>query len=176
MLETPFSFEFGLAPVEFERIGRLSLRWSHIDHIIGNCLRAKLRLTNSEAVIAIFSLPAERRLSNLNDLAKMAPLNSDAFAALTALNWVMPGLRSIRNNVIHAVLNQDDDGEIQFELRSKQRSYSKAQIFASEELTNFAAHAAISLRMAIGVFGADGERHPLPPRPQVPESLRPFFN
>jgi hypothetical protein len=62
MLETPFRFEPSLTPGEFQKLGQLTLRWSHIEHIIGNCLKVMLRLSDDEAVIMVFRLSLEERL------------------------------------------------------------------------------------------------------------------
>ncbi len=39
ILPSPFRFEAKLSAEAFEKLGRLSLRWSHIDHMIANCLK-----------------------------------------------------------------------------------------------------------------------------------------
>lgn len=172
MLDTPFRFEEELTSEEFQKLGQLSLRWSHTEHIIGNCLKVMLRLTDEEAVAMIFPLPVERRLDKIKELSALTPLNSDAQAAFDELRDVMRGIQYVRNNVIHAiVINHPDHGQL-FHLRSKGRSLRKAQIFSCEELTNYAAHAALSLRYALGLKGSPGERFPLPDRPEIPEVLR----
>ncbi len=175
MLDTPFGFEFKFTPKEYEKLGQLSLRWSHIEHVLANCLRSMLRLSNEEAVIVIFEMGAEKRLSHINELTEILALNKDAKAALKEVNWVVPGVRQIRNNVVHTVIMYDDKNQEIFELRSKGRRFTKEQVFASEELTNYAAHAVISLRMALGVFGSEASRHALPDRPAVPECLKGCF-
>ena len=48
MLKSPFDYESEFSAEELQKIGALSLRWSHIDHIIGNCLRVMLRLSDEE--------------------------------------------------------------------------------------------------------------------------------
>jgi hypothetical protein len=175
MLNTPFSFEMSFTPAEYEKLGQLALRWSHIEHVLANCLRSMLRISNEEAIIVVFEMGAEKRLAHINELASIQQLNKDAKAALSGLNWVISGIRSIRNNVAHAVIMYDDKGRELFELRSKQRQFTKEQVFASEELTNYAAHAAISLRLALGVLGAEDSRHALPERPDVPKCLTGYF-
>jgi hypothetical protein len=76
MLETPFRFESELSADDYQKIGLLSLRWSHTEHIIGNCLKVMLRLTDEEAVIAVFSLNLEQRLNRMKELARINALNA----------------------------------------------------------------------------------------------------
>jgi hypothetical protein len=49
MIPSPFWFEGKLTPEDYQKLGKLSLRWSHIDHLIANCLKKLLRLTDDEA-------------------------------------------------------------------------------------------------------------------------------
>jgi hypothetical protein len=173
MLETPFNFEPGLTPEDYQKLGQLSLRWSHTEHVIGNCLKTMLRLTEDEAIAIVFPLSLEQRLSRMRELAKLAPLNAEAAPALVELLYIMPGIQYVRNNVAHAVVIMDpDEKDHRFHLRSKQRSLTKAQIFDTEEITNYAAHVAYSLRFALGVKDNPGARHALPDRPEIPEFLR----
>ena len=81
---------------------------------------------------------------------------------------VMPGLRQVRNNVAHAVLKDDGTAQQIFESRKTKRVFTKAQIFATEELTNYAAHAALVLRDKLGEKDPAGAPGPLPARPQIP--------
>jgi len=175
MIDIPFNFEPDLQDSEFEKLGRLTLRWAHIDHVIGNCLKRLLRLSDEDAIKVIFPMPEERRMTTINELAPERRLKKDAIIALEALNWVLPGIRMVRNNVIHTVMFQDKDGNHYFELRSKRRKLSKEQVFAVEELTNFAAHAVLSFRFALGLKSRVVARHALPGRPAVPECLRAYF-
>jgi hypothetical protein len=62
MLTSPFRFDKELSSEDFERLGRLSLRWSHIDHMLANCLKILLRLDDNQARIMIFPLTSELRL------------------------------------------------------------------------------------------------------------------
>jgi hypothetical protein len=175
MLDTPFLFEETLTDGDFQKIGQLSLRWSHIEHIVGNCLKTMLRLTDEEAIIAVFPLNVDQRLTKIKQLAELSPLAVDAQAALDELMPAMKALQVVRNNVVHAVIVEDNDDGHLFHLRSKERSLTKAQVFSAEELTNYAAHAALSLRFALGLKGERGARHPLPERPEIPEFLRSHF-
>ena len=104
MIPTPFWFEGELTPADFEKLGQLSLRWSHIDHIIGNCLKILLRLNEEEAVAVVFPLATDRRISLLKELARGKPLSTEASHALREPWGIMPALQSIRTNVAHAVV------------------------------------------------------------------------
>jgi hypothetical protein len=44
MIPTPFRYEANVTPEDFQKIGQLSLRWSHTEHIIANCLKVMLAL------------------------------------------------------------------------------------------------------------------------------------
>jgi hypothetical protein len=171
MLQTPFHFEPGLSPEDYQTLGTLSLRWSHIDHVIGNCLRVMLRLTEEEAIAIVFPMSLDQRLQKLNELAPLNELNDEAKAALRELAKVMQAIRYVRNSVIHAIVIADDEGGHKFHLRSKQRTLTKEQIFSTDELTNYAAHVVYSLRYALGLKDIPGARHAMPDRPQVPEFL-----
>ena len=75
MLNSPFQYETWLSPEEYQKLGELSLRWSHIDHMIGNCVAAMLKLSAEQAAIMVFPLNAERRLDRVKDLAKTKRIN-----------------------------------------------------------------------------------------------------
>jgi len=173
MIETPFNFEPNLLPEEYQKLGQLSLRWSHIEHVIGNCLKVMLRLSEDEAIVIVFPASLELRLRKMKELAEINELNPDAQRAHDEIQLVMKGIQYVRNNVVHAVVIPETDGEHTFHLRSKKRSLTKEQIFSTEELTNYAAHAALSLRYALGHKQlAPGARYPLPDRPEIPKFLR----
>lgn len=45
MIASPFSFEpEQLSDQDYQKIGHLSIRWSALEHVTGNCLKAMLRL------------------------------------------------------------------------------------------------------------------------------------
>jgi hypothetical protein len=46
MIPTPYNFEPTLSDQEFMKIGHLSVKWSHLEHIVGNCLKVILRLND----------------------------------------------------------------------------------------------------------------------------------
>jgi hypothetical protein len=172
MLDTPFHFEADLSAEDYRKIGQLSLRWSQTEHIVGNCLKVMLRLSDDEAIAMVFPLSLEMRLARIEALAQINPLNADARAAFDELRLVMKGIQYVRNSVAHAVVIKDTvEGHV-FHLRSKDRTLTKAEIFSTEELTNYAAHAALSFRVALGFKDAEGSRHALPERPEIPPFLR----
>ena len=173
MIPTPFRFEAELSDQEFQKIGQLSLRWSHIEHIIGNCLKVMLGLPDDQAVVMVFPLSLSQRLDRMSELADLKPLNPEAKAAFDELKPIMKGIQLVRNNVIHAIVGEDEDGGQVFHLRSKQRSLTKAQVFGAEELTNYAAHLVVTLRYALGVKNDPDRRHAKPDaRPEIPAFLR----
>ena len=93
MLQSPFRFDTELSQEDFERLGRLSLRWSHIDHMIANCLKVLLGLDEDQARIIIFPLTSDLRLQRMDKLAKLKPLPSPkATKAFRELRTVMGGL------------------------------------------------------------------------------------
>ncbi|MGX8013734.1 hypothetical protein ACVDG8_034585 [Mesorhizobium sp. ORM8.1] len=124
-----------------------------------------------EAVIMVFPLSTEQRLQRLGQLAKVKPLNAEAEKALGELSAVMKGLQIVRNDTIHGIMADDGSGFV-FHNRAKQRQIPKDKVFSCEELTNYAAHAVLSLRFALGLKDNLDSRHPLPERPEVPEFLR----
>ncbi len=172
MIPTPFRFEPDLTPEEFQKIGQLSLRWSHTEHIIGNCLKVMLRLSEEEAVVVVFPLSLDQRLKRMADLAQINCLNDTAQRALDELQIIMKGIQYVRNNVVHAIVMKDDKKGHVFHLRSKSRSLTKAEIFSAEELTNYAGHVTLALRFALGEKEEGGHVYTLPERPEVPEFLR----
>jgi hypothetical protein len=175
MITTPFLYEEKLTDEELKKIGQLALRWSHTEHILGNCLKVMLGLTDEQAIVTVFPLSLHQRLDQLRKLAAINPPNDDAKAALAELLAVMPMIQAVRNGVIHAIIVDDGAGEQMFHLRSKERSIAKKEAFEAEELTNFAAHAALSLRHALGFKDVAGSRHALPGRPEIPASLQRFL-
>lgn len=172
MLASPFRFDKELSSDDFEKLGRLSLRWSHIDHMIANCLKVLLGLNEDQARIMIFPLTSELRLQRIEELTRLKPLPSDkAKTAFQELRTVMRGIRVVRNNVIHAVLIEDA-----FTIRSNKRTFTREQIFETEELTNYAGILAITLRHELGERDpAYDPPDPLPARPLVPEFLKPYI-
>jgi len=173
MIPVPFSIEPELTAEEFCRIGQLTLRWSHIDHIIGNSLKAALGLSDEQATIMVFPLTMEARLDRLKNLFQITPPDDAAKTALNELLPAMKGIQYVRNNVIHGnVIDDTKEGYI-FHLRSKDRTLTKAEIFSIEELTNYAGHCALALRYGLGIANVrPGHVYTLPGRPEIPEFLR----
>lgn len=170
-MESPFRFEEWLTDADYKKLAELTLRWSHIEHVIANCLRVLLGMSMDDAEIMVFPLTLENRLQRIKKLANTKKLNDDAKTALEALQGVMGYIQKVRNTSIHAVVIDDPDKGQMFHLRSKGQSYTKDEVFSTEEITNYAAHAAISLRYALGIKDEPGARHPLPKKPAIPEFL-----
>jgi hypothetical protein len=173
MIEPPF--EYALSAQELQKLGELSLTWSHTEQLIGHCLRNLLRLSGEEAVIVVFPLPLEQRLRRVKELADLAPMSEHMKASLEELLTIMPAIQLVRNNVAHAVLIHDTKDGVLFHLSSKDRTLTKKQIFESEELTNYACHVAMSLRFSLPAMSESGWHKPLPERPAIPDYLRHLF-
>jgi hypothetical protein len=147
-------------------------RWSHIDHVLANCLKRLLRLEDDEAQVVVFQLTADQRFDRILELDKLKPLRKKKAArALEELCLLMGGLRQVRNNVAHAVLMHDGTAYQIFASRKTLRTFTKAQILETEELTNYTAHAALVLRDELGDKDPAGAPGPLPARPKYPLGL-----
>jgi hypothetical protein len=169
MIKSPFRYEKSFTAKDYERLGKLSLRWSHIDHVLANCLKRLLRLEDDEAQVVVFQLTADQRFDRILELDKLKrSLNEKAGRALEELCFLMGGLRQVRNNVAHAVLMHDGTAYQIFESRKTLRKFTKAQILETEELTNYTAHAALVLRDELGDKDPAGAPGPLPARPKIP--------
>jgi hypothetical protein len=173
MIESPFRYEPNFTVKDYETLGKLMLRWSHIDHVIANCLKRLLRLSEDEGQVIVFQLDSKVRLDRIRKLQKLSPLpTEEARHAFAELDLMMKGLSPVRNNVAHAVMKDDATADQIFESRRTTRRYTKAQIFETEELTNYAAHAALVLRDELGEKDPLGAPGPLPNRPEIPGFLR----
>jgi hypothetical protein len=169
MIKSPFRYEKNFTAEDYETLGKLSLRWSHIDHVLANCLKRLLRVKDDEAQAIVFQLAADYRFDRILELDKLKPLRKKkAVRALEELCLLMGGLRQVRNNVAHAVLMPGEADQI-LESRKTRRGFTKTQIFATEELTNYAAHAALVLRHELGDKDPANAPGPLPRRPQIPD-------
>jgi len=172
MIRSQFRFEANLTQQDYQKLGLLALRWSHIDHVVANCLKRMLGLTDEEAVVMVFPLSMDTRLTRMRELQKLKPLPTQAATrAFDELNLIMKGIQAVRNNVIHAVIMDGQADQI-FELRSKRRGFTKTEIFEAEELTNYAGHASLVLRYELGDKDPAGAPPPLPGRPPIPEFLQ----
>jgi hypothetical protein len=174
MLEPPFMFDPNLSDKDFQKIGQLSIRWSHIEFITGHCLRKLLRLSHEEAALMVFPLQFDQRLQKIKEVAKIhkPPLLPEFHAAFDEVWALKSAIQLVRNNVLHAFVDLGEDGEPKFFNRAKSRTLTRSQIFSAEEITNYVAHAVLSMRYAIGFDLDSGERVPLPDRPDAPEFLR----
>jgi len=155
-----------------QKINNMS-RYELLNELRGHLHSGAFLLSDDEAVAIVFPLSMDQRLLKMKEIAAINPLNADAAHALAELQIVMKGIQYVRNNVVHAIIVTDQAGNHTFHLRSKRRSLTMEQIFSVEELTNYAGHAVLSLRYALGHKQlAPYERHPLPDRPEIPEFLR----
>jgi hypothetical protein len=173
MIPSPYRFDPELTDQEYAKLGVLSLRWSTTEHILGNCLRILLRLSMEEAVVVVFPMNLEQRINRIDELSAITPMNSKAQATFNELKYIMKGIQYVRNNVIHAIVEEHDTEGHVFHLRSKGRSLTKAEVFSAEELTNYAAHLVLTFRYALG-FKDDPSsvERTSPGRPAIPEFLR----
>jgi len=167
-LEPPFRFEPSLAADDLQAIGRLAVKWSAIESIIGNCLTV-LRLVD-EATLNVFLLSASAGLNKIQELATADPLNEKGQEALDALVPVVKALQFVRNTIIHGVI-KDDAGSLSFLSKSKGHSLTVDEVLSTEELVNYVAHAVYALRYALGIKGFENQSWPLPERPAIPEFL-----
>jgi hypothetical protein len=74
MIPSPFRYEKNFTDKDYETLGRLSLRWSHIDHVIANCLKRLLRLNDDEAQAVVFQINADSRFDLILKLQELKPL------------------------------------------------------------------------------------------------------
>src|SRR5690606_4562100 len=130
-----------------------------------------LKYSPEESAILIFSLSADLRHTRLKKLADTLDINAVARGALNALVDVYEYSGLVRYYGIHAILVDYPSNGRLFDLRSKHRTLTIAQVFEIEELTNYASHCAMSLRYALGPKAGPVERHPLPDKPAIPDFL-----
>lgn len=121
----------------------------------------------------VFSLSADQRAERIKQLSEISPLPEYAAEAFEELRPVLKGIQYVRNNVVHSIVGQDDsDGHV-FHLRSKKRSLTKAQVFSTEELINYAGHLVLALRYGLGFKdGSPPTQYEYPERPQIPDFLK----
>ena len=86
------------------KIGHLSVKWSHHEHIIGNCLKVILRLSDDEARIVVFPLSLEQRMVRIGELAEIGSLSERSQRLFRELKAILKGIQYVRNNVIHAIV------------------------------------------------------------------------
>lgn len=172
MLKPPFIIETSLTPEDYQKVGELAIRWAHIEHLAGNCLKTMLRLTEDEASLVVFPLSLDQRVQRMKNLAVAQKRQPTTVWGLAEFEAVMKGVQYVRNNMVHSVVTDDVEKGHQFHLRSKERTLTKEQAFSIEEITNYAAHLVLWLRYAMGIQGIYVAPFPLPDRPEVPEFLR----
>jgi hypothetical protein len=172
MIPTPYRFEESVTDEEFKKLGQFTLRWSHIDHTIGNCLRRMLDMDPKPATVMIFPLSMDARMSKIGDLAKkLKPMTLHQQALFNELKPLVKAMQFIRNTAVHGILvDLGPDEGLSFHLRSKQRAVTKDQLFGCEDLVNYAAHVASAFRVSLGEKHDDrGQDYALPDRPPVPD-------
>jgi hypothetical protein len=171
VIPTPFNFEPTLSDQEFMKIGHLSIKWSHLEHIIGNCLKVILRLSDDEARVIVFPLSLEQRMTRIGELAEIGSISERSQRLFYELRALLKGIQYVRNNVIHAIVELGEDGHT-FHLRSKNRSLTKEQVFSIDDITNYTAHVVMALRFSLGFKDGSVLDYTLPDRPEIPEFLR----
>jgi hypothetical protein len=151
MIPTPYNFEPNFTEQEFAKIGQFTLRWSHMDHTIGNCLRRLLDMSPKHATVLIFSLSLDHRVSHIDRLSKLVPFTPLAGGLFAELKPLIKAMQYIRNSAIHGIVIDmgSEEGPF-FELRSKGRQITKAQLFECEDLINYTAHVVQGFRFALG--------------------------
>ncbi len=172
MIPTPFNFEPELSDQDFQKIGHLSIKWSGLEHIIGNCLKVMLRLSDDEARVVVFPMNLEQRLSRMSELSEVRPISEASLKNLNELRAAMRGIQYVRNTLVHAIVEPTDDASHNFRLHSKNRELSKQQIFSIDGLTNYAAHVVYALQFSLGFKDGSTLPYTLPDRPEIPEFLR----
>jgi hypothetical protein len=167
-------FEYTLTEKELHKFSEMVLTWSHTEHTIGNCLKAVLNFNDDEAIALVFPLALENRVRWLRGLRDR--LNPDGQTALDELALMLPGLQAIRTSGVHGIIiNDTKDGPL-FHVRSKDRTFTKADFFACEDFTNYVAQIAVALRYAIGFpRGVAAPPHTLPERPVIPKALEAYI-
>ena len=151
MIPTPYRFEPEFSDQDFAKIGQLTLRWSLMDHTIGNCLRRLLDMSPKTATVLIFPLSLDHRMSHIGRFAELQPLEPMPQALFAELKPLVKAMQYIRNNAVHGIVIDVGAGEEPyFELRSKNRKITKAQLFACEDLINYTAHVVQAFRFSLG--------------------------
>jgi hypothetical protein len=174
MIPSPFRFERVLTPEDLSKLALLSLRWALIDHVLANCLKVLRGLTDEEAIDQVFHLYASHKTDEIKRLIKSRNLSAEGDRAWRELMWVMGGVRAVRDAVIHGT-PMSLAGDVTFDHRSKGREFKRQEVLDTEEVTNYAAHAALILRHELGDKDPEGRPGPLPPRPAIPTHLKAFI-
>jgi hypothetical protein len=171
MISCPF--EYHLSDQEMQKLGELSLTWSHTDHTIGNCLKAVLNFNDEEAIALIFPLGLQQRVQWLRGLKDR--MNKAAQGALDEFTALLSALQAVRNLGVHGVIIADTKDGPLFHLRSKDRTLTKADLFSCEEFTNYCARVAYGIRFALFSPIDTDLIVSLPERPEIPKALEPYI-
>jgi hypothetical protein len=173
MIPTPYLFESNMSDEEFQKIGQFAVRWSHIEHTIGNCLRRLLELSPKHATVVIFPLSLDMRMARIDHLSKLQPLAKEQQELFDELRPLIKAMQFLRNTALHGIIvDLGGDREPFFHLRSKDRVLTKEQLFGCEDIVNYTAHIAQAFRVSLGEKDVDrGRIGPLPDRPPIPDFL-----
>jgi hypothetical protein len=102
-------------------------------------------------------------------------MNLAAQRALDEFARILPALQAIRTNGVHGVIiNDTKDGPL-IHLRSKDRTFSKAALFACEDFTNYCARVAYAVRYALFSPADSDLQLTLPERPDIPRVLEGYI-
>lgn len=172
MIECPY--EYALTDKELQKLAEMSLTWSHTEHLIGICLKRVWKLDDDEGTAIVFPLPLETRLKYLSELK--GRISTGGQSVLKELSLIMKAIQPIRNTVAHAILINDTTDGTLFHLRSKDRTFTKEELFECEEITNYAAQLTICLRYELGFDRPREDSMPtLPQRPAIPKPVREYI-
>lgn len=174
MIPTPFLFEANLSAEEFQKLGQFALRWSHIDHVIGNCLRRLLDMSPKHATVLIFPLNLDLRMQKIGEISKLQPLTEYQQALFDELRPCIKAMQFIRSSAVHGiVIDVGGDNEPFFHLRAKSRNITKRQLFGCEDIINYTGYVTMAFRFSLGDKENDpeGSTYALPDRPPIPDFL-----
>jgi hypothetical protein len=171
MIECPY--EYALTEKELQKLAEMSLTWSHTEHLIGICLKRVLKLSDDEGTAIVFPMSLETRLKYLSDLK--GRISAGGQTVLKELALIMKGIQPIRNTIAHTILIGDTKDGTLFHLRSKDRTFTKEEVFECEEITNYAAQLAICFRYEVGFDRPQDSTPALPQRPSIPKQVQQFL-
>lgn len=169
-MDTPFLWEVYVDDTELAQIGTLALRWSHIEHILANCLRRLVRMSEEDATLIIFPMTLEKIVQTIDNVVKARPLKGKAKMYYDELRPTLEPFRYVRNTMIHSILTDNSWGQARtFHLRSKLRDLSIEEVLSTGDFTNYVATLVIDFRKTLGhKLGKPG---PLPDKPALPGFL-----
>ena len=114
------------------------------------------------------------RMQRIGEVIKRCPLTPEQTGFFAELTPCIKAMQYLRNTVLHGVVIGDDaeDDPPFFHLRSRNRNIYKADLFACEDLINYAAHVTLAFRLSLGdTEGPWAQHYALPDRPPIPEFL-----